>query len=112
MRISDWSSDVCSSDLVDAIEMKPFEKRDQWPFALWRQKSFEFIGADDDNGILAADCYALRPLAAGKADHLAEARFGVFKLDRKSVGEGKSVSGRVDIGGWRLIKKKKQTVTK
>src|SRR3546814_12886594 len=28
--------------------------------------------------------------------------------DRKSVGSGKSVSGRVDIGGGRIIKKKKK----
>src|SRR3546814_15174638 len=28
-------------------------------------------------------------------------------IDRKSVVEGKSVSVRVDLGGWRIIKKKK-----
>src|SRR3546814_11133437 len=28
--------------------------------------------------------------------------------DRKSVGEGKSVQGRVDLGGRRIIKKKKK----
>src|SRR3546814_19722161 len=32
---------------------------------------------------------------------------GVHGLDRKSVVEGKSVSVRVDLGGRRLIKKKK-----
>src|SRR3546814_18254560 len=31
-----------------------------------------------------------------------------MKRDRKSVGEGKSVSVRVDLGGRRTIKKKKQ----
>src|SRR3546814_11853788 len=31
--------------------------------------------------------------------------------DRKSVGEGKSVSVRVDLGGRRIIKKKKKTKT-
>src|SRR3546814_16143918 len=30
-------------------------------------------------------------------------------LDRKSVGSGKSVSVRVDLGGRRIIKKKKKT---
>src|SRR3546814_11724165 len=30
------------------------------------------------------------------------------RIDRKSVVEGKSVSVRVDSGGWRYIKKKKQ----
>src|SRR3546814_11821761 len=33
------------------------------------------------------------------------------RSDRKSVGEGKSVSVRVDLGGRRLIKKKKNTHT-
>src|SRR3546814_16224186 len=32
-------------------------------------------------------------------------------IDRKSVVEGKSVSGRVELGGRRSIKKKKQTNT-
>src|SRR3546814_9756309 len=32
--------------------------------------------------------------------------------DRKSVGEGKSVSVRVDLGGRRIIKKKNRTKTK
>src|SRR3546814_15634856 len=30
------------------------------------------------------------------------------RIDRKSVGWGKSVSGRVDLGGRRIIKKKKK----
>src|SRR3546814_16066386 len=33
---------------------------------------------------------------------------GVGLLDRKRVGEGKSVSVRVDLGGRRIIKKKKK----
>src|SRR3546814_19523956 len=33
-------------------------------------------------------------------------------IDRKSVGEGKSVTGRVDLGGRRVIKKKKITKNK
>src|SRR3546814_20977813 len=33
-------------------------------------------------------------------------------LDRKSVVEGKSVSGRVDLGGRRIIKKKNKIKTK
>src|SRR3546814_11762845 len=32
---------------------------------------------------------------------------GLVRIDRKSVVEGKSVSVRVDLGGRRLIKKKK-----
>src|SRR3546814_16158568 len=33
-------------------------------------------------------------------------------IDRKSVGQGKSVSGRVDPGGRRILKQKKTTHTK
>src|SRR3546814_19261967 len=36
---------------------------------------------------------------------------GAADLDRKSVGEGKSVSVRVDLGGRRSIKKKKRKKT-
>src|SRR3546814_20248901 len=43
-------------------------------------------------------------LRRGDAAHVAEAEPG-DALDRKSVGSGKSVSGRVDLGGGRLIKK-------
>src|SRR3546814_19416196 len=32
------------------------------------------------------------------------------ELDRKSVGEGKRVSGRVDLAGRRIIKKKTHTI--
>src|SRR3546814_16386176 len=39
--------------------------------------------------------------------HLDEAGDGVLPIDRKSVVSGKSVSVRVDLGGRRIIKKKK-----
>src|SRR3546814_16067906 len=41
-----------------------------------------------------------KPLLNGRAYHA--------ETDRKSVVEGKSVSGRVDLGGRRIIKKKKR----
>src|SRR3546814_18793076 len=74
MRISDWSSDVCSSDLravrrADGGLRAPAEG----PAAPWRA-----------------------PLSSP------------VRRDRKSVGEGKSVSVRVDLGGRRLIKKNRQ----
>src|SRR3546814_19608091 len=40
---------------------------------------------------------------------LENAEFARLGGDRKSVGEGKSVSVRVDLGGRRIIKKKKNT---
>src|SRR3546814_20583087 len=38
-------------------------------------------------------------------------QWGLYELDRKSVGLGKSVSVRVDLGGGRFIKKKKKEKT-
>src|SRR3546814_1749980 len=76
MRISDWSSDVCSSDLE--------------PKLLETQLS----------AILRAGAHGpvriLLPMISSVGQ------------DRKSVVEGKSVSVRVDLGGRRIIKKKKK----
>src|SRR3546814_15043518 len=79
MRISDWSSDVCSSDLVRGEAVA-------------------------DRAVAVADD-AIAPemrLARGDLGGRAELR---RRVDRKSVVEGKSVSVRVDLGGRRIIKK-------
>src|SRR3546814_3895777 len=81
MRISDWSSDVCSSDLPDARTGE---------------------GAGGTAAGVAAP--AQRPPGAG-ADR--PGRAGADRRqERKSVVKGKSVSVRVDLGGRRIIKKK------
>src|SRR3546814_16754791 len=46
---------------------------------------------------------------AGAAEGGATDRQGRQGRDRKSVGEGKSVADRVDLGGRRIIKKKTKT---
>src|SRR3546814_19333886 len=84
MRISDWSSDVCSSDL------RPL--------------------SDDELDDLLSELQKRQKRAR------AESQFGtadeaVIAADRKSVVEGKSVSVRVDLGGRRILKKKKKQVT-
>src|SRR3546814_14857226 len=100
MRISDWSSDVCSSDLVADDGTSPADggaepirkgagvpprRRPGGPRAVPRLRRL------------------LRPGPAGRPQD-AE--------DRKSVVSGKSVSVRVDLGGRRIIKKKnKQRIT-
>src|SRR3546814_16820459 len=96
MRISDWSSDVCSSDLP--------------PLQMVRRER-------------TADCAAVRARAPGGAmrDLLRRTRFagacarwrlGRTTGDRKSVVSGKSVSVRVDLGGRRIIKKKNAKYTR
>src|SRR3546814_15508211 len=79
MRISDWSSDVCSSDLGKMT----------LPITSWHA----------DEGLPNA-----RPLARCAAMPLSFDR-----EDRKSVVSGKSVSVRVDLGGRRIIKKKRKS---
>src|SRR3546814_12235531 len=90
MRISDWSSDVCSSDL------RPCDGR-----------AFPYGAAGEEP-----------PRRAGHAGHLVRRllrRPGPCGAalrpvpDRKSVVSGKSVPVSVDLGGRRIIKKKTKT---
>src|SRR3546814_20108739 len=86
MRISDWSSDVCSSDLPQ------LEHR---------------LDIRDVGGVhrcLADECRNLRVQLAGEVGEQHEE-------DRKSVVSGQSVSVRVDLGGRRIIKKKNKNIT-
>src|SRR3546814_11103493 len=92
MRISDWSSDVCSSDL--AVERFGGEQMER-----------------GDGGVARAD---IDPARVERVGEPARARYVARPhgrrqpvRDRKSVVEGKSVSVRVDLGGRRIIKKKK-----
>src|SRR3546814_20261743 len=106
MRISDWSSDVCSSDLHGA----PRPAREAGG-----------RGADS-SGRRAAGAPAPRrgaeqwgiEQAGGRRGHGAVLLLAVFvggppsDEDRKSVVTGKRVSVRVDLGGRRHLKKKKE----
>src|SRR3546814_13232258 len=86
MRISDWSSDVCSSDLRGRGGLRR-----------------------------ALFLYAVGPRGRGAGARRGRRRRARrddgpgLRKDRKSVVEGKSVSVRVDLGGRRIIKKKKHT---
>src|SRR3546814_2981083 len=75
LRISDWSSDVCSSDLATA-------------------------GAGGADKLYGGD--GPDHLIGGSGNDLLAGGAGA---DRKRVVEGKSVSGRVDLGGRRVSKK-------
>src|SRR3546814_20145019 len=97
MRISDWSSDVCSSDLCG---------QGQVARALRRLR----CGVRDRRGPVQPEYPGhegalARPFTRARC--LGLARGGVLSGDRKSGVEGKSVSVRVDLGGRRIIKKKK-----
>src|SRR3546814_13770247 len=101
MRISDWSSDVCSSDLGAGFIVTPAEAHT--------------LGLGNDSGLAEH----IRPYRNGR-DLAARAR-GVMvidlyplqevgvsnSLDRKSVVQGKSGSVRLNLGCCRTIKKKR-----
>src|SRR3546814_17391215 len=102
MRSSDWSSDVCSSDLqrrrksigANAISMATSASRKQ----LFRHRS----ALPQWRPVIAAANLG----AMTEAEFLAALRTLPLH-DRKSVVKGKSVSARVDLGGRRIIKKTK-----
>src|SRR3546814_12423313 len=117
MRISDWSSDVCSSDLEHGarLHLAIGTDHDAWANRHARDEA----GAGTDHRRAAyraarADVSALADAYFGLDHHtgsdvtaLADLR-AVGDEDRKSVVSGKSVSVRVDLGGRRIIKKKKK----
>src|SRR3546814_19112754 len=108
MRISDWSSDVCSSDLVvrqirrriglagrpdqgnplDPVVASGIEKFDAQRIALESRHPGDARSCRD----------------GGRSS--VRGRFRRATRDRKSVVEGKSGSVRVVLGGRRIIKKK------
>src|SRR3546814_13249031 len=88
MRISDWSSDVCSSDL-DVLAWQPLP-----PFARAQR-----VGRR-----------RLHPAAERSHRGLSARHLQLPVEDRKSVVSGKSVSVRVDLGGRRIIKKTNYSV--
>src|SRR3546814_14569780 len=108
MRISDWSSDVCSSDLglregprsgglagIDAA--RAFDRR---PAAAARH-----LQARQQESAHLSDPRGAGGTALSGAAHRCP---GALAPDRKSVVQGKSVSVRVDLGGRRTNKKQKE----
>src|SRR3546814_19739379 len=127
MRISDWSSDVCSSDLLQdrSRPVGQFSQlqRVEPAFMLMRGEgrgemhrvtaaATQPLGLFDfaDFGHLLSDRFLYPGIESQrrsgtsitgpqKTDHCLVARY----LDRKSVVSGKSVSERVDLGGRRYF---------
>src|SRR3546814_14674367 len=103
MRISDWSSDVCSSDLTAVFLGEAQRLREA------RQRVFRGGrgGLGQPRQAVRGDQAAargLRPLQRAVVDGVEERRL-VVGQDRKSVVEGKRVAIRLDLGGLRIIKK-------
>src|SRR3546814_903158 len=101
MRISDWSSDVCSSDLGEAQHRDRQSGvahlvRSRHARAQQRRDRAQFRGPAEGVA-LGLD----RPAVALRKERRSEERR-----------EGKRVSVRVDLGGRRFIKNKHTIVTK
>src|SRR3546814_20496099 len=111
MRISDWSSDVCSSDLKATVaDLAGFFQ------VQCRAAKVSLIVLINSEGPL--------PTAGGQTGVDAQIRFegktfpivmneqpNYARQDRTSVVVGKRVSVRVDLGGRRIITKKKRKHT-
>src|SRR3546814_1913156 len=106
MRMSDWSSDVCSSDLDQGLRV-PVRQVQAHEVSRHRLREVRRRG-HAVQGAARADGPHRAGLSGGA--HLVpevDAEPHRPHADRKSVVEGKSVSVRLDLGGRRIIKKKK-----
>src|SRR3546814_15369772 len=100
MRISDWRSDVCSSDLP----------RKSAPIRTNECQSYGATCRIRDLHLVGPTALFLRGLGGDRRAGSIVAREDLLpREDRKSVVTGKSVSVRVDLGGRRIIKKKEHT---
>src|SRR3546814_17736896 len=120
MRISDWSSDVCSSDLIYLKVCAPPETVRVLVPRRWRlDPPGTFMRRDDiqPDATPLPDGYRLEQDTTDSIDTMrvlaADDSVGANgQVDRKSVVWGKSVEGRVDLGGVRIIKKKNKSTHK
>src|SRR3546814_12113866 len=92
MRISDWSSDVCSSDLIGHGREVP----------LLLGLSWKSLGNGPHRRLTVAVSRGIGPVE-NRADPLPDPPC-CLGLERTSVEEGKSASVRVALGGRRSIK--------
>src|SRR3546814_21118422 len=103
MRISDWSSDVCSSDLETPGNLSLDEIQGHR-----RRPPPDCIRATPMRGTADNTQTGDRPAAINSAFH-ARAHWLRPPLDPKRVASGKGVSVRVDTGGRRHITQKHHT---
>src|SRR3546814_19521757 len=134
MRISDWSSDVCSSDLLSPVGSLSGGERNRLLLAQVLARPSNFLVLDEPTNDLDMDTLDLlqelladyegtlllvshdrdfldrvvTPTIALEGNGRADESPGGYSdyLDRKSVVKGKSVSVRVDHGGRSIIKEK------
>src|SRR3546814_19608222 len=103
MRISDWSSDVCSSDLIRA---RAFRERN----FQWVPNSLSLLIFFLKNKHIQTSVYHRQPITRGHfliANRSVNQTVALWISRSEERRVGKSVSVRVDLGGRRIIKKTK-----
>src|SRR3546814_19641637 len=101
MRISDWSSDVCSSDLHGSARV-------------FVNPAMSAIAPNIVPEPIIPRAIALSSIAWQAGTVIGPASYGfLFPHDRnrKGVVEGKSVSDRLDLGGRHIVNKTNTTKT-
>src|SRR3546814_13426682 len=99
MRISDWSSDVCSSDLQTSFPIG------SWPVAIRTFRWATFLSSSRNAASFSHSSLSVFHSAGGGV-YVAEAGVSNARSEERRVGKEWSV--RVDLGGGRIIKKKKK----
>src|SRR3546814_21026890 len=114
MRISDWSSDVRSSDLdflFNDLRARLAHEPQRWHLVV----TLAAPGDRTDNATVRwpetreridVGTLVIERAVPESSGPCRDVPFDPLVLDRKSVVSGKSVSVRVDLGGRRIIKKK------
>src|SRR3546814_12521410 len=115
MRISDWSSDVCSSDLLcdlaqNASALASCTLRVGGRRQL-REGARRVAQSYHPRWARIPQTCSPSGNVVRKASEIPGPTILTKPEDRKSVVEGKSVSDRVDIGGRRSLRKKKKRKT-
>src|SRR3546814_11093853 len=121
MRISDWSSDVCSSDLFADLAReirRQLGAGSRESLDIPQRESVERGGVERFQGtswaghdaIIVPQSQRNLNVSAGQSDHGRGVRSTFSKpwfrgTDRKSAVEGKRLSVRVELSGRRSIKK-------
>src|SRR3546814_18674052 len=107
LRISDWSSDVCSSDLRLSVPTRrgPSALRPPPASLLARSRRMRPPRSSSDGSSPRAASGGTRSQASDRSSPGTGAT-AERPSDRTSVGEGQSVAGRVDLGGRPDHKKK------
>src|SRR3546814_13406455 len=109
MRISDWSSDVCSSDLKHRVVIGKDTRLSGYMIENALVAGFTSVGIVDRQHRAVDRTAGDQPARARPGPDLGlELADGGQRRARESVGQGKRVAARVELGRGRLIQQKKQ----